>query len=100
MIDLSLVPEHGRRVAAYDRFRVLQNGRIRYYDEYKPARSTGRTVGARLVIEVDSSAGKPIRTWYESYDAQGRVIRIHPKTPIDLGHIEIDPDTGKETDRW
>ena len=45
------------------------------------------------MIEVRIITGKPIRTWYESYDAQNRVIRIHPKTPRELGHIEIDPET-------
>ncbi len=100
MVDLSFVPEHSRRAATYDTFRVLQNGRIRYYDTYKLAKSSGRTAGARLVVEVNSSTGKPLRTWYESYDNQGRVIRVHPKTPIDLGHIEINPNTGRETERW
>lgn len=100
MVDLSSVPEHARRAATYDSFRVLDNGRIRYYDTYKPAKSSGRTAGARFVVEVSASTGTPLRTWYESYDQQGRVIRVHPKTPIDLGHIEINPDTGKEIERW
>lgn len=100
MINLSLVPEHTRRAATYEFFKVLGNGRIRYYGSYKPSKSAGRTAGARLVVEVDPLSGQPIRTWYESYDAGGRVIRVHPKTPVDLGHIEINPDTGKETERW
>ena len=100
MVDLSSVPEHSRRVATYDTFKVLQNGRIRYYGTYKPARISGRTAGARLVVEVNSSTGKPLRSWYESYDNGGKVIRVHPKTPRDLGHIEIDPTTGRATDRW
>ena len=100
MIDLASVPEHPRRVARYDCFKMLQNRRIRYYDAYKPAKSLGRTVGARLVVEVNAATGTPIRTWYESYDERGRVIRIHPKTPQDLGHIEINPETGREIERW
>ncbi len=100
MIDLSLVPDHARRAATYEFFKVLDNGRIRYYGTYKPSKIAGRTAGARLVVEVDSESGQPIRTWYESYDAEGRVIRVHPKPPVDLGHIEINPETGKETERW
>jgi hypothetical protein len=99
-MDLSLVPEHDRRVATYESFKVLGNGRIRYYGTYKPSKSAGRTAGARLVVEVDATSGQPIRTWYESYDAAGRVIRVHPKTPVDLGHIEMNPETGKEIERW
>ncbi|MBC6424038.1 MAG: hypothetical protein GDA38_22970 [Hormoscilla sp. SP12CHS1] len=54
----------------------------------------------RPVVEVEAADGKLIRTWHESYDSQGRVIRVHPKRPQDLGHIEIDPMTGKEIERW
>ena len=52
------------------------------------------------MVEVDAISGQPMRTWYESYDAAGQVIRVHPKTPTDLGHIEINPETGKEIERW
>jgi hypothetical protein len=100
VIDLSRVPEHQRRASTYTTFRVLQNGRIRYYDSYKPAKSQGKTAGARLVVEIDATTGDIRRTWYESYDTQGRVLRVHPKRPIDLGHIEINPETGKEVVRW
>jgi len=100
VIDLSRVPDHPRRATTYANFRVLQNGRIRYYESYKPAKSQGKTAGARLVVEVDSITGNVQRTWYESYDHQRRVLRVHPKRPIDLGHIEINPETGKEVARW
>lgn len=99
-IDLNAVPEHNRRIKTYDFFKVLSNQRIRYYGKYKLAKTLGRTFGARLVVEVNIITGIPIRTWYESYDAQNRVIRVHPKTPRDLGHIEIDPETKKEVERW
>jgi hypothetical protein len=100
VIDLTQIPEHSRRAATYATFKLLQNRRIRYYDKYKPAKIPGKTAGARLVIEVDALTGNMLRTWYESYDAQARVIRIHPKRPNDLGHLEIDPETGKEVYRW
>lgn len=100
MIDLTQVPEHPHRAATYAAFKLLHNRRIRYYDTYKPAKTQGKTAGARLVVEVDATTGTILRTWYESYDDQDRVIRIHPKRPIDLGHLEINPDTGKEVNRW
>jgi hypothetical protein len=100
VIDLSAVPEHSRRAATYASFRVLQNDRIRYYDIYKPAKNQGKTAGARLVVEVEATTGQALRTWYESYDQQRRVLRVHPKRPIDLGHIEIDPETRREVERW
>lgn len=100
MIDLAQVPDHIRRAAAYARFKLLQNNRIRYYDRYKPAKTQGKTAEACLVVEVELSTGSPIRTCYESYDNQNRVIGVHPKRPIELGHIEIDPETGKEVNRW
>jgi hypothetical protein len=98
-VDLTTVPEHSRRAAKYDFFKVLENNRIRYYDKFKPARNPGSTAGARMVLEVDSTTGEVTRTWYESYDSQNRVVQVHPKRPIDLGHIQIDPQTGKEINR-
>ncbi|MGV0028346.1 hypothetical protein [Phormidesmis priestleyi] len=99
MIDPNTIPEHPRRATTYDYFRILCDRRIRYYGHYKAAKILGKTAGARLVVEVDFT-GTVGRTWYESYDSQNRVIRIHPKTPKDLGHIELNPLTGKETARW
>jgi hypothetical protein len=52
-----------------------------------------------MVVEVDATTGQVTRTWYESYDIQGRVVQVHPKRPKDLGHIQIDPQTGKEINR-
>jgi len=62
-IDLSSVPGHARISAKYDFFKVLQNGRIRYYDSYRPAKKPGRTAGARPVVEVEAAAGKEIERW-------------------------------------
>ena len=88
------VPGHARRAAKYESFRVLESGRIRYYGALRPAKSPDR-VGARIVTEVDLATGKPLRTWQEVYDMQGYVIEVHPKWPVDLGHLEIDPTTGQ-----
>lgn len=98
-MDLAAVPEHARRAAKYDFFRVLANGRIRYYEKFKPATTPGPTAGARMVIEVNATTGQVTRTWVESYDSIGRVSQVHPKLPLDLGHIAIDTQTGKEINR-
>ncbi|MEG3437920.1 hypothetical protein V0288_12400 [Pannus brasiliensis CCIBt3594] len=83
----------------YDFYRILQNGRIRWYGKLKPARTPGRSIGARIVVEKDPVTGKVLRAWNEVYDREGRVILVHPKRPQDLGHIEIDPETGREISR-
>ncbi|KAM3091175.1 hypothetical protein ACKFKF_33670 [Phormidesmis sp. 146-12] len=62
MIDLTQVPDHPRRAATYATFKLLQNQRIRYYDTYKPAKTQGKTAGARLVVEVDTTTGTTLRT--------------------------------------
>lgn len=98
-MDLTSVPGHARRASKYDFFKVLENGRVRYYEKFKPATSPGPTAGARMVVEVDAATGQVTRTWYESYDIQGRVVQVHPKRPRDLGHIQIDPHTRKEINR-
>ena len=36
----------------------------------------------------------------ETYDNKNRVIQIHPKTPVNDYHYLIDPNTGKEINRW
>ena len=69
-------------------FKVLPDkGRIRYYSEFRPAKTPGPKAGARYVTEVDSRTGLSVRTWQELYDAAGRVVEVHPKTPKDLNHI-------------
>lgn len=78
----------------YESFRVLEGDRIRYYGTLRPAKSPNR-MGARIVTEVDAVTGGPVRTWQEVYDGQGRVIEVHPKFPVDLGHLEINPVTGQ-----
>ena len=98
-ITLAEVPEHARRTTQYDSFIVLsEKGRVRYYTTLRRAESPDR-LGARLVTEVDADTGKALRIWQEAYDLEGRVIEVHPKRPIDLGHISIDPATGQEIGR-
>jgi filamentous hemagglutinin len=56
----------------------LQNGRIRFFGELKPATNPGEMAGARLVREWDPSTGAA-RTWYETLDHAGRVRSVAPK---------------------
>jgi hypothetical protein len=40
---------------------------------------------ARYLKEVDADE-KIVRFWQEIYDDQGRLVAIHEKYPVDLGH--------------
>ena len=73
---------------------MLEGDRIRYYGTLRLAKSLKR-MGARIVTEVDAASGAPVRTWQEVYDEQGRVFEVHPKFPVDLGHLEINAMTGQ-----
>jgi RHS repeat-associated protein len=87
-IDLDKVPGHARRSREYEFFKVLASkGRIRYYSELRPSRTPGRVVGVRYVSEVEASTGKQVRFWQEAYDSSGNVVSVHPKKPVDLGHV-------------
>lgn len=57
----------------------LPDGRVRYYRAENPSRTPGPTRGAAYVTEHNLKTGQ-VRTWYENYDKQGKVNRIHPKT--------------------
>ena len=47
---------------------------------------------ARYVKEVDASE-RTMRFWQEIYDCQNRLIEIHEKFPLDLGHRLVeDPE--------
>lgn len=98
-IDINNVPDHTRRMREYDYFRILENRRIRYYGKFRSSKTMGKTIGRRTVTEVNGLTGEVLRTWQECYDINNRVNQIHPKRPKDIGHIEIDPETGKEIKR-
>ncbi|WP_165011088.1 hypothetical protein [Neisseria yangbaofengii] len=61
------------------KIRNLPDGRIRYYDREVPAKKEGHTRGASFVTEYNPATGN-VRQWMESYDSNGNVIRIHPKS--------------------
>jgi filamentous hemagglutinin len=60
------------------RVRNLPDGRIRYYTLEVPATKQGFTRGASYVTEWNPNNGQ-VRSWMESYNHSGQVIRVHPK---------------------
>ena len=62
----------------------LPNGGRRYFRDF-----AGRAGGqARYVKEVDA-AETTTRFAQEIYDASGRLIGVHEKFPVDLGHRKL-----------
>lgn len=72
-------PKHAKYLAKYGRdgFRVLQNGRVRYFGALRPAREAGEMVGRRVVREWDP-ATDATRTWMETLDHAGRTRIVRP----------------------
>jgi len=62
----------------------LSGGGRRYTREY-PGRGGGR---ARYIKEVDA-AETTLRFAQEIYDRNGRLVSLHEKFPVDLGHKRI-----------
>jgi hypothetical protein len=62
----------------------LPNGGRRYVREFA-GRAGGR---ARYIKEVDSTE-KTTRFAQEIYDAAGKLIEVHEKFPVDLGHKQL-----------
>ncbi|MFA6263710.1 MAG: hypothetical protein WC630_04710 [Candidatus Babeliales bacterium] len=78
------------------RSETLPDGRIRYYEKERLARTAGKTRGNAHVTEYNPKTGE-VRSWEESYDHKGDVTRVHPKT-IDGQVLESQhyPPTGAE----
>jgi hypothetical protein len=62
----------------------LPNGGRRYIREFA-GRAGGR---ASYIKEVDSNE-RTVRFAQEIYDATGRLVAIHEKFPVDLGHRQL-----------
>jgi hypothetical protein len=62
----------------------LPNGGRRYTREFF-VRAGGR---ARYIKELDANE-TTIRFVREIYDAAGKLIRVHEKFPVDLGHKQL-----------
>ena len=69
--------------------RELQNGRLRYYGQLRPARTPGEMAGQRTVREWDPATGAQ-RTWLETIDQQGRVRIVRPETGGPKRHFQFD----------
>jgi hypothetical protein len=62
----------------------LLNGGRRYVREFV-GRASGR---ARYIKEVDANE-RTVRFAQEIYDASGRLVAVHEKFPVDLGHKQL-----------
>jgi len=60
------------------RVRVLPDGRIRYYEAERAARTAGPSRGSSYATEWNPANGN-VRSWNEVYDQAGEVNRVHPK---------------------
>ncbi len=68
----------------FERWEELPNGGRRYVRDFA-GRAGGR---ARYVKEVDVNEST-IRFAQEIYDASGRLVAVHEKFPVDLGHKQL-----------
>ena len=68
----------------FGHWQELPNGGRRYFRDFL-GRAGGR---ARYVKEVDA-AEKTIRFAQEIYDQAGRLVALHEKFPVDLGHKQL-----------
>ena len=94
-MDIPKIPGHARHLKKYKSFRILDNVRIRYYGKLRLAKNLGRSVGNRVVTELNLITGKT-RTWMETLDIQGHPTVIHPKYGS-KPHYVMNPTTGKFT---
>ena len=79
----------------------MQNGRCRFYEELKPARTQGEMGGARHVREWDPYTGYK-RDWYETLDHNVNIRQVRPDPNITGGvkvHYMFDAD-GNYTGNW
>ena len=83
--------EHLRQSLKYgeDGFRVLENGRFRYYSEVDSAKTPGAMLGRRMVREWDPATGLK-RTWHETLDHSGTVRILRPQNGPNKTHYHFD----------
>jgi hypothetical protein len=63
---------------------IAKDGRLYWLDV--PGKMGWR---ARYLKEVDANE-QTVRFWQEIYDAEGSLVEVHQKYPIDLGHKHIE----------
>lgn len=80
--------------------RTLPDGRVRYYEAERPAKTEGKTRGNSFVTEYDPKTGQT-RQWTESRDHSGNVTMVHPKSingqEVTSQHY---PPTQRELESW
>jgi hypothetical protein len=74
-------PQNERNFATWEQ---LPNGGRRYVREF-----VGRAGGRALYIKEVDPAERTLRFAQEIYDATGRLVAVHEKFPVDLGHKEL-----------
>ena len=81
------------------KIKTLPDGRVRYYDKERFAKNPGPTRGNSLVTEYNPKTGG-VKQWMESYDHNGNINRVHPKSVngqvVDSIHY---PPTGAELEK-
>ena len=81
------------------RVRTLPDGRVRYYEAERAARTPGPSRGSSYVTEWNPANGN-VRSWNEVYDQADNVNRVHPKMingkTVDSLHY---PPTARELGR-
>jgi hypothetical protein len=75
------MPSRAQNERKFKYWEELADGGRRYIREF-----TGRAGGiARYIKEVDANE-RTIRFAQEIYDSAGRLVAVHEKFPVDLGH--------------
>ena len=101
--DAARLKEYYKQAEKYGTgsIKELQNGKIRFYEELKPARTQGEMAGARHVREWDPYTGYK-QDWYETLDNNGNIRQVRPDPKITGGkkvHYMFDTD-GNYTGNW
>lgn len=96
--DASRLKEFYRQAEKYgtESTKELENGRFRFYEKIKPARTKGEMAGARHVREWDPYSGLK-RDWYETLDHKGNIRQVRPDSNITGGvkvHYMFDAEGG------
>jgi len=78
---LSTRPQNERKFGSWEE---LPNGGRRYWFEVAGRRGWK----ARYVKEVDVDENT-VRFWQEIDEAQGKLVEIHEKYPVDKGHQQV-----------
>lgn len=90
-VNGALLKEHLRQLDRYgdDGFRVLDNGKLRYYGDVASAKNPGEMIGRRVVREWDPATGAT-RTWHETIDNAGNVRIVRPEQGPVKTHYHFD----------